>query len=204
MKTLIAVPCMDQVPAQFCQSLAMLKKVGECAISFQISSLIYTARDALAKRAVDMGADQILWLDSDMVFNPDLMEQLLKAREKDAIISGLYYRRSAPFTPVAFSRLDITEEGTEFEDLHEIPDKPFEIAGCGFGCVLMPTEAAVAVTLNYRQMFTPIKGAGEDLSFCWRARQSGFKIICDPTIPLGHVAHTIVNADFYKAYKGAK
>lgn len=204
MKTLIAVPCMDSVPTPFCRSLAMLQKVGDCAISFQVSSLIYTARDNLARKAVDMGADQILWLDSDMVFNPDLMEQLLKVKEKDTIVSGLYYRRAAPYTPVAFSRLDIDEEGAEFEHLTEVPDEPFEVAGVGFGCVLMPTEAVVAVTLNYRQLFNPLKGAGEDLSFCWRARKSGYKIICDPRIPLGHVAHTVVNADFYNAYKGAQ
>lgn len=204
MKTLIAVPCMDSVPTPFCRSLAMLKKVGECVISFQVSSLIYTARDNLAKKAIDLGADQILWLDSDMVFNPDLMEQLLKVKAKDTIVSGLYYRRAAPFTPVAFSRLDIDEEGAEFEHLTDVPDHPFEVAGVGFGCVLMPTEAVVAVMLNHRQIFNPLKGAGEDLSFCWRARKSGYKILVDPTIPLGHVAHTVVNADFYQAYKGAQ
>jgi len=31
MKTMIAVPCMDEVPTQFATSLAMLEKVGECA-----------------------------------------------------------------------------------------------------------------------------------------------------------------------------
>ena len=40
MKTLIAIPSMDQVPAQFAQCLATLNKVGECAVSFQIGSLI--------------------------------------------------------------------------------------------------------------------------------------------------------------------
>ena len=49
MKTLIAVPCMDSVPSQFAQSLAMLQKVDECAIAFQIGSLIYTSRNELAK-----------------------------------------------------------------------------------------------------------------------------------------------------------
>ena len=52
MKTFIVIPCMDQVPAQFCQSLAMLKKEGECAIAFQMSSLIYMARNELAMKAI--------------------------------------------------------------------------------------------------------------------------------------------------------
>ena len=69
MKIFIAVPCMDQVPARFAQSLAMLKKVGECAVGFQIGSLIYTSRNDLASKAIEMDADFVLWLDSDMVFN---------------------------------------------------------------------------------------------------------------------------------------
>ena len=204
MKTLIAVPCMDQVPAPFCQSLAMLKKVDECAVAFQIGSLIYTSRDNLCKKAINMGADYVFWLDSDMVFNPDVLELLFKDMEKDTIVTGLYFRRAYPFSPVLFDTLEKTEDGFDQSEFEDIPDTPFEVGGCGFGCVLMPTEAAVAVSLNFREMFNPMKGAGEDLSFCWRARQSGYKIICDPRIPLGHVAHTVINAEFYNAYKGAK
>lgn len=195
---------MDQVPAQFCQSLAMLKKVDECAVAFQIGSLIYTSRDSLCKKAIKMGADYVFWLDSDMVFNPDVLEQMFKNMEKDTIVTGLYFRRAAPFSPVLFDTLEVIDGKVEHNEFEDIPDVPFEVGGCGFGCVLMPTEAAVAVALNYQQMFTPMVGAGEDLSFCWRARQSGYKIICDPRIPLGHVGHTVVNAEFYNAYKGAK
>lgn len=204
MKTLIAVPCMDQVPAPFCQSLAMLKKVDECAVAFQIGSLIYTSRDNLCKKAINMGADYVFWLDSDMVFNPDVLELLFKDMEKDTIVTGLYFRRAYPFSPVLFDTLEKTEDGFDQSEFEDIPDTPFEVGGCGFGCVLMPTEAAVAVSLNFREMFNPMKGAGEDLSFCWRARKSGYKIICDPRIPLGHVGHTVINAEFYNAYKGAK
>ena len=64
MKTLVAVPCMDQVPAQFAQSLALLQKVDECAIAFQMGSLIYNSRNNLATMAIQKGVDQILWLDS--------------------------------------------------------------------------------------------------------------------------------------------
>lgn len=204
MKTLIAVPCMDQVPAQFCQSLAMLKKVDECAVAFQVGSLIYTSRDNLSKKAITMGADYVFWLDSDMVFSPDVLERCFKAIDKDTIVTGLYFRRSAPFSPVLFDKLEMTENGCEWSDFEELPDTPFEVGGCGFGCVLMPTEAAVAVSLNFNEMFNPMKGVGEDLAFCWRARQSGYKIICDPSIQLGHVGHTVINAEFYNAYKGAK
>ena len=59
MNILIAVPSMDTVPAVFAQALSMLHKVGNCAIAFQVGSLIYTSRNALATRAIEMGADEI-------------------------------------------------------------------------------------------------------------------------------------------------
>ena len=116
-KILIAVPCMDQLPARFAQSLATLTKVGQCAIAFQISSLIYHARNDLAKKAVKMDVDYILWLDSDMVFEPDTLERLMKHMEQPgvAMVTGVYFRRVPPFSPVLFDKLDF-EKGILKED----------------------------------------------------------------------------------------
>ena len=205
MNTLIAVPCMDQVPAPFAQALAMLTKVDACAVSFNIGSLIYASRDELAKRAIEMGADYVFWLDSDMTFSPDTLERMFANKDKGDIITGLYFRRVPPFTPVLFSKLEIDEEQRcTWDEPAEIPDEPFEVAGCGFGCVLMPTDIFIDVQSRYNAMFTPIGGTGEDLAFCWRARQLGFRIICDPSIQLGHVSHHIITREFFDAYKGAK
>ena len=62
-KILIAVPCMDMVSARFAQSLATLKRVHKCSISFLSGSLIYDSRNKLAGLAVEMEADYILWLE---------------------------------------------------------------------------------------------------------------------------------------------
>lgn len=202
MKTLIAVPTMDTLPAQFAHSLASLEKVGEVGVAFQVGSLIYSARNDLAMQAIRAGADQVLWLDSDIVFPPDTLKRLIANRDKGDIISGLYYRRVTPFTPVAFSNLDIEKGQEGVKDLTEIPDDVFEVAGCGFGCVLTPTDIFLDVLNEYGTMFEPFKGLGEDLSFCWRAKQLGFKIMIDPSIKLGHVGHFVVTREFYETYKG--
>ena len=55
-KILICVPSGDMVAAGFAQSLAMLQKGGnETAIMFQVGSLIYDARNKLAKEAIKRG-----------------------------------------------------------------------------------------------------------------------------------------------------
>ena len=106
-KVLIAVPCMDAVPAQFANSLAQLTSYGiedtEISIRFNLGSLIYSSRNQLASIALEDGADYVMWFDSDMVFNPATLLMLLKDIEEGAdFVTGVYYRRTAPFSPVIF------------------------------------------------------------------------------------------------------
>ncbi len=205
MKILIAVPCMDSVPSQFAQSLATLNRVDDCAIAFQMGSLIYNSRNSLAFNAIQAEADYVLWLDSDMIFSPDTLEKLIEDRDKGDIITGVYYRRVQPYTPVLLDKLEITDDKCEWHDYVNYPeDGIFEVAGCGFGCVLVPTKVLIEVFNEYGNMFAPINGVGEDLSFCWRARRLGYKIVCDPSIQCGHVGHYVINKGFYDAFKGAK
>lgn len=203
MKTLIAVPCMDLVPAQFAQSLATLNKEGECVVAFQMGSLIYTSRNDLAKKAIQLECDYVLWLDSDMVFAPDTFQRLLKDTDKGDIVSGLYFRRVSPFSPVLFSKLEI-DNGCTWKGVDSIPDGIFAVEGCGFGCVLTPTPVFLDVFAKYGTAFAPIGNVGEDLAFCWRARQCGYSIVCDPSIKLGHVGHHVITEEFYESYNRTK
>lgn len=206
MKTLIAIPCMDQVPAQFMQSIATLRKVGECTVATQIGSLIYTSRNNLAQKAIMMEADYVLWLDSDMVFPPDLLERMMDRLKKDDIdiLTGLYFRRVRPFTPVLFDKLEMVGNVCNWTEFKTLPDKPFEVGGCGFGCVLMDAGVFLDVQGRFGNMFAPIGNVGEDLAFCWRARECGYKIICDPDIKCGHVGHIVVNEEFYRSFHNAE
>lgn len=206
-KTFIAVPCMDQVPAQFAYSLATLNKPGEAVVGFQIGSLVYNSRNELARKAVACGSDFTLWLDSDMVFGQDLLIRLMAHMEdpETDFVTGVYFRRTVPYTPVIMDKLELTETGSEWHDLETLPDEPFEVAGCGFGGVLMRTGVLFDVmTQTGSKPFDPIRGTGEDLSFCWRARQLGHRIICDPRIDLGHMGHMAITKEFAQLYRAGR
>ena len=207
-KILIAVPCMDMLPAQFAHSLATLTSYGiedtQISVWFNLGSLIYSSRDQIAKKALLDEADLIMWFDSDMVFNPDTLQRMLKLiDEGNDMVTGVYYRRTPPFSPVVFETMEMNEEGTGFEwtEFEQIPDDLFEVGACGFGCVLMKTEIFVSVFAKFGLMFTPIANCGEDIAFCWRARQCGYKIIADPSISLGHVGYTIITENFFNTYQ---
>lgn len=203
MKTLIAVPCMDTVATPFCQSLVTLNKVGECSISFNVGSLVSESREHLAARALNSGADYVLWFDSDMMFAPDTMEKLVKHMEDGYdIVSGLYFRRRPPFTPVLFKRLFIQNEVCLQEDYNEYPeDGLFEVEGIGFGCVMMKTEVLLSCIAKYGTCFSMIGRNGEDVSFSMRARNCGYKIMCDPTIQCGHISYTTITDSFYRKFR---
>jgi GT2 family glycosyltransferase len=202
MNILIAVPSMDQVPALFCQSLATLRKVGDCVVAFQIGSLIYDARNKLGKTAIEMGADYVLWLDSDMTFPADTLERMLNTmQEKNLdILTGVYYRRRPPYTPVLFNQLEIIEGVCHNTEFNFIPDDLFEVGGCGFGCVLMKSDVLFSMMAKHHDLFSPFDRVGEDVAFCLRARECGYKIWADPSIDLGHCSYSVVNKQFYQAF----
>lgn len=203
-KILIAVPCMDSVAAQFSQALAMLEKEGKCLVSFVIGSLIYNSRNDLARQALKLECDYILWLDSDMVFPPETLKYLLKEMKETGadFISGLYFRRCAPFSPVAFDTLEIKDGKATWTDYHGELSGLHEVGGVGFGCVLQKTDMLLEMAAKYGDFFGPLANVSEDLAFCWRARQLGYKIMLDCNLKLGHVGHTVFTQQYFEALQG--
>lgn len=203
-RILIAVPSMDYVASGFAASLAMLQKTGNCMVSFICGSLIYDARNKLAGQALQLESTHVLWLDSDMVFKPDTLLKLVQTMdERNAdIVSGLYFRRSAPYTPVAFSHIDIFEDNSsEHTDYTGELNGIHEVDAVGFGCVLMKTDVIAEVVAEFGMLFDPIGHFGEDLSFCWRAKKIGKKILLNTDIKCGHIGHITVNQSFFKAWQ---
>lgn len=203
MKILIAVPCMDQVPFTFAQSLSTLEKIGECKLAMKSGSLIYTSRNSLAMMAIQMDADFVFWIDSDMVFKSDTLIRMMDTLKKNDldILTGLYFRRVPPYSPVLFDKLEQNGEITEFSEFNKIPDELFEVGGCGFGCVLMKTDVFFDVQSKFGNMFAPMGNNGEDVAFCIRARECGYKIYCDPSIVCGHVGYSVIDDQFYRVFQ---
>ena len=205
MKTLIAIPCMDQLDVRFVESLSKLEPVGDVEIAFQPSSLIYHSRNHLALKAIEGGYDYVLWLDSDMVFEPDTMKRMFESIGNDYFLTALYFSRRSPYKPSIWKKVEIqtSEETKEVkpiaEDYLDFPDnKKFELAGCGFGCCLMKTEMLSVIYASQGLPFSPILGFGEDLTFCWKAsKPCGFELFCDSSISIGHVTHTIISKESF-------
>jgi len=204
MKTLIAIPCMDVIEADFTDCLTELllhHNPGEIEVKYLKASLVYDARNQLAKYVRDRGCfDYVLWLDSDMTFEPDLLDRLLEDIEGRQAVSGLCFGRRPPFRPCIFKRLEVEQKGQMIhphaDNWYDYPrDQLFEVEACGFACLLMRVDVLEAMGI-YGVPFFPIAGMGEDLTFCWRARKLDIKFHCDSRLKIGHIMRVSVDEAF--------
>lgn len=199
MKTLIAIPCMDMMHTDFVRSLIGLRVEGEVEFCFSQNSLVYDSRNLLAQKAVDRGFDRVLWLDSDMVFRPDLLERLgADLADGRELVSALYTTRKQPIRPAAYQRLGTEKRGgvetPVAVPVREIPEGLREVEGVGFGCVLTSARLLKDVAKPYGRPFSPIDGFGEDFSFCLKARSLGFGLWLDGGVRVGHVGLRVYDA----------
>jgi len=205
MKTMIAVPCMDTVHTAFFRSYnAMAKPAGTVLATCQ-SSLVYDSRNRLAQEALASDCGRVLWLDSDMELPEDLMRRLSEDLDEGRdYVSALAFRRNLPTWPVLYDRVEYESRpggkiAVEARRYTKWPEGGvFEIAGSGFGAVMMTTELLRRVAEEYTLPFAPMPGLGEDLAFCWKARQLGYKLWCDPRVLPGHVGVMTYDGRLYR------
>lgn len=194
MKTLIAMPCMETMPTRTVTSLVSMERVGATALSFTVGSLIYESRNEHAAMAINEGYDRVLWIDSDMRFDSDMMIRFAEDMDKGLdFVCGLAFKRQLPLLPVIYKSLEYEETPTELKvdaqpwDL-DIPDnRLFQVQAAGFGACMVSTRMLKDLWERFGPPFCPINKLGEDLAFCLRAKRAGYKLYCDSRVKLGHI-----------------
>lgn len=199
-KIMVAVPTLDYIHYKFVESLTNLSyRLNELNIKhdicFKPSTLVYMGRDWLVKRAREGDYTHVLWLDADMVFEPDICETLLNMKQDMAC--GLFRSRHNNRRAYAlFSSLYPAVRYEALESNPELLNDIFTVEGCGFGCVLTTVDLLVRVlTANDNTCFMPTRNFGEDLAFCERVRNLGIDIYCNPDVKVGHIGHGVIKSD---------
>lgn len=200
MRLLIGIPTLDYVNVEFMKCLMnLIMRLKDDGIQFDVEinsgTLVYLARERIAHKAINEKYTHVLWLDSDMVFNADIFDDLMFCG-KD-FVTGIYHARRKGYASVIFKSIEINS----IERFEEYPNEPFQIAGCGFGCVLTSVEMLSSVCLHYGTCFTPLQSLGEDIAFCKRAKDLGYKLWCEPTVVCGHIGHITIYPEDHEAWK---
>jgi hypothetical protein len=203
MKVAICVPCRDEVMSGFCFDLARLvgyeAKRGQNEIQLlqMPGTLIFTQREKLAQEALEWGADQVLWIDSDQRFPADTLE-ILQARQVPICGVNATTRRE-PILPTALN-LKI-----EREMLNGKPGEPkqvwHKVESRGKKGVEQVTAVGFAVTLVNREVFEKIPRPwfdviwtdhgnviGEDVTFCVRCMENDIPVFVDHELSM-HIGH---------------
>lgn len=199
---------MEKVDTHFMASLLGMRRVGETHFDIKTCSLTHDARNEIAVDAITNDADRVLMIDSDMRFDPDMMERMsARLDEGYDMVCGLFFKRKLPTSPVIYSQLSPPDEDENGNIVpHVVPyvkypkNTLFEVDGCGFGAVMMTKQLIKDVWDEFGQPpFMPLEWCGEDMSFCYKVRMLNRKIWCDSSIRVGHMGQTEFNEDTYLA-----
>lgn len=170
---------------------------------------IAQGRWELAQSAVEMGADYLFFLDSDMMV-PDFTLIAMLQMNVD-IVTGLgFTNHAARPVPSIYLRLpekeraDLDKPYTPLFFYHQSPKPVLEVDACGMHCCLIKTDVFHKIAEAHNSMiewFNPFarNGCGEDFSFCRRAQDVGYKIYARLDIKCGHFPRwpRTIDEDFY-------
>lgn len=201
MKLLIGIPSLDFVHVEFMKSLtALIIRLKNESVNFDVQiesgTLVYVARDKIASKAINEGYTHVLWFDADMVFRDSVLEDLQFSGKP--FVSGICHARRKGYHSCLFSNLDLNHlERVEMP----YPTDTFEIAGCGFGCVLIDVQVLKDVMVQEGSCFLPMASFGEDLAFCKRAKALGHRIYAEPSVVCGHIGHVAIYPEDHERWK---
>lgn len=174
----------------------MAKELRQYELTLKVmdSSLIHATRNNMFFEARDAGSDYLLFIDTDMVWPIESLEQMI-ALGKD-VVTGIYVQRYWPHRPTIY----MLNDPYILVHIDEFPEEPFRIEAAGCGYMLISRKVLDAFTdeviqemghpFNLAMMPYRIKHGtmlGEDASFCYRLKRLGLELWADPRIKLGHM-----------------
>lgn len=145
-------------------------------------------REQIAQEALEAGSDRLVLIDTDMAFQADGIRRLLK--HSYPIVGGAYNERRFDDAGRPVSTVKLPDgKGGIFVGQTTFPKQPFQAyaVATGFLSIHLPTVKARMTRPWFEYDHRDLAFMGEDVYFCFKARQAGLPIWCDPTIPLRHM-----------------
>lgn len=186
-RILLAIPTNKYIEVETFKSIYDLDVPSGYEIDFQY---FYGYQiDQIRNLIADWGKryDYLFSVDSDIILPKDCLSKLINA-DKD-IITGLYIQRK-PNQHVVEVYMDTPEGGTTNIPYEYLKDTGIvEVAGCGFGCVLVKSNVLRTMEyphFYYKSALDHKNTVSEDTYFCAKARRMGYTVWADTSILCGH------------------
>ena len=180
-KLAVLVPCRDTLHSAHALSLAEMVKFNtmnelDTHVFMDASTILLTQRERLATEAINIGADYMLWIDSDMSFPSTTAVRLLAHNEP--VVAANYVRRQFPCKGVAYETIGDWDNPLPFE----VYDDLVEVEGIGMGCILIKTSIFEEMSKPWFEFqWTPSSNdfLGEDMYLCQKIAAAGYSIKVD-------------------------
>ena len=181
---------------------SIFKMMGKSPCNYRMISVArvhHMARNEIMANFLKSDMNYLLFLDSDMVWEPNSLELAYKLMQHQMVdvVTGIYHLKGRPHLPV-IKKLDL--KAGCYDNFIEWGNEPFEVDGAGMGFMLIPRY----VLEKMKQPFCTWDGGfSEDLNFCLKAKlRHGFKIWAHPGIKVGHLATKVITSfDWVKEHK---
>ncbi len=147
---------------------------------------IYANRNLLLEKA-KYEKSSIIMIDADMVYTLDDVKRIERHLETKDVVSGLYVVGKEPYPPCVYKRVEGNYQ------LTEPPKELEEIDACGGGFLGISAKVVQDMPLEaFNDIWEGKVKHGEDISFCHRLKDKGFKLWLDPSIKIGHIRSSVV------------
>lgn len=150
-------------------------------------------RNYLVAQAIKNGCTHLLMVDDDMIFPENTLNKLI-SDEKD-VVGVLANSRALPLMPVVeFFDDEKLSTADRLLGKRDIPQDVFECKAIGGGVMLIDLKIIDKLSRPWFSTEVHESGMtkiGEDSWFCYKVRDNGFTIWCDPTLTIGHIGQYI-------------
>jgi 3',5'-cyclic AMP phosphodiesterase CpdA len=198
-RCVVLVPYLTHVEPACDAGLRELERRGIAVRRHPSTAAVDRMRCELATTALADGFDELMWIDSDIAFDPDDVDRL---RGHDLpIVGGIYAKKGVQDLAVHLepetiqiqmgeggALVDVRYLGTGFlctqRRVYDDIQRTFSLPPCNtrFGKPAVPYFLPMVIADGPGYWYL-----GEDYAFCERARQAGHKVVVDSTIRLGHI-----------------
>jgi len=184
MKLAIGVPNTGIIKARTVSSLIAMSRALTCdyVFLFKEGSVIHWNREEIVKEAIKQNCTHLLFVDSDMYFEPQSANQLI-ARKK-YIIGVHANRRSLPLTTTVIMS---EEKKLRLKELAPDGLTTCDSVGTGFMLINLDVFKKIKKPWFFWENKEGELGMGEDFWFCERAKEAGYEIFVDLSVPMKHL-----------------
>jgi hypothetical protein len=180
-KLAVLIPCRDTLHSAHALCLAEMIKLNtmndiDTHVFMDASTILLTQRERLATEAVNLGAEYLLWLDSDITF-PATTAMRLMAHD-EPVVACNYIRRQLPAKGVAYEVIGDWNNPLPFDIYNYL----VEVQGVGMGCMLMRTEIFSQIPKPWFEFgWSPDSNdhLGEDMILCQKMAAAGYSVKID-------------------------